>query len=34
MGLMTEASALQSFEALAVSDPESKGSWDVQGCVH
>lgn len=31
---MTEASALQSFEALTTSHPESKGSWDVQGCVH
>lgn len=31
---MTEASALQSFEALTASYPESKDSWDVQGCVH
>lgn len=31
---MTEASTLQSFEALTASYPESKGSWDVQGCVH
>lgn len=31
---MTETSALQSFEALTASYPESKGSWNAQGCVH